>query len=125
MKSRIDKIRNFYPDEKFEDLDNKKIMNSINNVFNRAKEEFNILNNKITEKLAKDKSKILSNVGGYTKEFYKTFDDANQEFLRGKKMQEKLEKEKTLVKSGLGLNTMYNETLKEREREFKAIYEYY
>lgn len=123
MKSRIDKIKNFYSDEKFENLDNKKLMNNINNVFTRAKEEFNILNNKIIEKLAKDKNKILLNVDACRKDFYKTFDDVNQEFLQGKKMQEKLEKEKAHVKSGFGLNSVYNETLKEREKEFKAIYE--
>lgn len=123
MKARIDKIKNFYSDEKLENLDNKKLMSNINNVFNRAKEEFNILNNKITDKLAKDKNKILSNVGAFSKNIYRTFDDANQDFLAGKKIQEKLQKEKSHTKSGLGLNTMYNETLKEREREYKAIFE--
>jgi hypothetical protein len=124
MKTRIDKIKNFCPQEKFDNLDNKKLMNNISNVFNRAKVEFNFLNKKITEKLAKDKNKVLSDVGAYTQDFYKTFDDANQELLQGKKMQEKIEKGKAHIKSGFGLNTMYNETFKEREKEFKAIYEY-
>jgi len=123
MKSRIDKIKNFYPDEKFENLDNKKLMNSINNIFNRAKEEFNILNSKITEKLAKDKNKILSIAGGNRKDFCRTFDDVNPELMSGRQMQERLDKEKPQINSSFGMNTMYNETLKEREREFKAIYE--
>jgi len=57
MKTRIDKIKNFCPREKFENLDNKKLMYNISIVFFRAKEEFNCLNKKITEKLAKDKNK--------------------------------------------------------------------
>ncbi len=123
MKTRIDQIKNFYPYEKLENLDNKKLMNNINNVFNSAQEEFRILNNKITEKLAKDKNKIFENVDAYRKDFSKTYDDANEDLLQGKKIQEKIEKEKAPVRSAFGLNTAYNETLKEREKEFKAIYE--
>jgi len=37
---------------------------------------------------------------------------------------EKIEKGKAYIKSGFGLNTMYNEPFKERQKELKAIYEY-
>jgi hypothetical protein len=39
-------------------------------------------------------------------------------------MQEKIENGKAHIKSGFGLNTMYNDTFKERKKGFKAIYEY-
>jgi len=125
MKSRIDKIKNFYPDEKFENLDNKKLLNNIHNIYNRAKEEFNILNNKITDKLEYDKKKFLSNVDNYKKDVYKLIDDENINFIQNKKqIQEKIEKEKSQGKSALSLSaSTYNEILKEREEEYKAIYE--
>ena len=40
------------------------------------------------------------------------------------KKAEKIEKGKAYIKSGFGLNTMYNQTFKEREKEYKEIYEY-
>ncbi len=126
MKNRIDKIKNFFSDEKFEDLDNKKVLNNINNVYNRAKEEFNMLKEKISNRLSYDKNKILLNIENFNKDSTKNFDYNSINLIEEKnKIQEKLEKDKSLINTKLSLtSSTYNEILKEREEEYKAIYEY-
>lgn len=117
-------IKNFYPDEKLENLDNKKLLNNINSVFTRAKEEFTVLNKKINDKLKSNKIKIFSNVEGNRTDVNKPFDDGSKNYLLGKQqIQQKIDSEIVNKKSNFGLNSMYNEALREREKEFKAIYE--
>lgn len=124
MKNRIDMIKNFYPDEKFEDLDNKKLLNNINSVFCRAKEEFNVLNKKINDKLKSNKIKIFSNVESSRPDLNKPFDEASKNYSLGKQqIQQKIDAGIVNKKSSFGMNSMYNEALREREKEFKAIYE--
>jgi hypothetical protein len=118
MKNRIDQIKNFFPDEKVENLDNKKLLNDINNVFNKSTEELNILNSKITKMLADENSKF-NNAQEAIKNNYNKIAIEEEKA----KIKQQVELGKSEIKKSNPVNFMYNQTIKERENEFKAIYE--
>lgn len=126
MKDRLTRIKNIYPDEKFENLDNKKILNNINNIYNKAREEFNFLTNRITEKLNIKKDKIF-NTSAYDEvkeNIYSNLDLAKDYYEKAKvQLLDNIEKGKEQTKTYGSIKDMYYETLKARQEEYKKIFE--
>lgn len=105
MHNRILIIRNKYPEEKLDNLDNKKLLKEINNIYLSSTNEIKLLNNKIKRKADQEILRDSRNLNPY--------EEKRQEMTQ-MKLNNK-EKNTNLI--------IYNETLAERQKEYESIYE--
>lgn len=116
MKDRINRIKNLFPDEKYDNLDNKKLLEDINKIYDRSTEELNNFNNKIIRLLNENNKNFLNE-----EKEKQIFNDYNKNYQMS--LQDETERLNTNKPFNYQASRNY-EILKEREEDFKAIYEY-
>lgn len=115
MKDRINRIKNLYPDEKYDNLDNKKLLEDINKIYDRSTEELNDFNNKIVKLLNENNKNFLNE-----EKEKQIYNDYNKNYLMS--LQDETERLNNNKPFNYEASRNY-EILKEREEDFKAIYE--
>lgn len=106
MNDRILKIKNIYSEEKLNNLDNRKLLKEINNIYLSSTNEIKLLNDKIKRKLEKENNKI----------------NFQQNFPQDKQAQVQIGKLKEDKNNNNANLIIYNETLIERQKEYESIY---